>query len=102
MKEQDASQSQPVGAPLQPGVIDALARMPERAILNEKAMAATFGVTTRTVRRMVGRHEVPPGIPLAGRTVWMAGKVLTFLEKKLKEAEESARKRGAAFFRNSP
>ena len=102
MTEQDTPLPQPVEAPLQTGVIDTLARMPERAILNEKAIASIFGVTTRTVRRMVGRHEIPPGIPLAGRTVWMAGKVLTFMEKSLEKAEESARKRALSFSRNSP
>jgi N-methylhydantoinase B/oxoprolinase/acetone carboxylase alpha subunit len=82
------------------GVVDVLARMPERAILDEKAMAEAFRVTPRTVRRMVGRYEIPPGVPLAGKTVWMAGKVLSFLESKMEQAESSARGRAEAFLRN--
>jgi predicted DNA-binding transcriptional regulator AlpA len=102
MDEQETSQSLPVEAPLKTGVIDILARMPERAILDEKAMAEVFGVTTRTVRRMVGRHEIPPGVPLAGKTAWMAGKVLAFLEQKLEQAEKSAMRRNEAFLKNRP
>ena len=84
------------------GILDELALLPEKAILDEKAMATALGVTPRTVRRMVGRREIPPGVRLAGKTVWMAGKVLAWLERKLEKAESSAQRRQAAFCRKSP
>jgi len=79
----------------QTGIRDTLAKLPEKALLDETALAAAFGVTPRTVRRMVGRHEIPPGVPLAGKTVWMAGKVLAFLEAKLDRMQASAQRRAA-------
>ena len=102
MEDRDASQSRPSESPLQTGVIDALARLPEQTLLNEHALAGTFGVTPRTVLCMVKRREIPPGVPFAGRTAWMAGKVLAFIEERLRHAEMSATRRHEAFLKNRP
>ena len=64
-----------------PGVYDALARLPERALVDEGAMARAFGVNGRTIRRMVNRHELPPPLKRAGRALWFAGRVLDWLEE---------------------
>jgi hypothetical protein len=58
--------------------------------MDEKALGTALGVTPRTIRRMVRRHELPPGIPLAGKTVWLAGKILSFLDGKLEQAAKEA------------
>lgn len=84
------------------GVMDILARLPERTLLDEKAMAEAFGVTPRTIRRMVGRHEIPPGVALAGKTVWMAGRALSHIEENLEKAARSAQKRAESFSKNTP
>ena len=89
---QQPRRSQQVATSNRPGVMDGLAKIPARTILREKAMAAAFGVSTRTIRRMVERHELPPGVPLAGKMAWMTGKLLAFLEMKLEQAEKSALK----------
>ena len=60
------------------GVITALAELPQKALLDESAMAKVFSVTPRTIRRMVQRFELPPPIPFAGRSIWLAGRVLAF------------------------
>ena len=80
-----------------PGVglcLDALALLPERTILDERRLAALFGVTDRTVRRMVQRRELPPGVRRAGRCCWMAGLILAHFEaeadRAAKEAERTA------------
>jgi len=77
-----------------------LAEMPEKEILTETALAAALGVTTRTIRRMVGRCEIPPGTRLGGHTVWFAGRVLAYIDKRLEKAEQSAARRDAALGRH--
>ncbi len=74
-----------------PGVlIDALARLPERTILDETRLAAVLGVSGRTVRRMVSRYELPPPISLAGRSMWYSGRVLAHLDAAFERAEKEA------------
>ena len=77
-------------------IIDALAKLPEKAMLDETALAEMFHVTPRTIRRMVQRFELPPPIRLAGRSIWLAGKVLAHIEAAAahmaKDAEVRARK----------
>ena len=73
-----------------PGIMDSLARLPAQSILDEKVLSTALDVTPRTIRRMVRRHELPPGVPFAGKTVWLAGKILSFLEGKLEQAAKEA------------
>jgi len=77
-------------------VISELALLPEKALLNQKALAAVLGVDARTVRRMVDRYEIPPAVPFGGRMMWQAGQVLAFFEKTadrlMCEAEQRAEK----------
>jgi predicted DNA-binding transcriptional regulator AlpA len=61
-------------------VLTKLAELPERAFIDEKALAQALGVTKRTVRRMVGRYELPPPVSFAGRSMWQVRKVLTWFE----------------------
>ena len=71
-------------------LIDSLAILPERAILDQARLADLIGVTTRTVRRMVSRFELPPPTRLMGRSVWFAGRVLAHIEKAVERAERAA------------
>jgi predicted DNA-binding transcriptional regulator AlpA len=91
--EADASAERPSDGP---GVlIDALARLPERAILDETRLASALGVSGRTVRRMVSRYELPPPISMAGRSVWFAGRVLNHLDAAFERAENEANRNAA-------
>ena len=71
-------------------VIIKLAQLPERAILDERALAAALGVSKRTVRRMVGRYELPPPISFSGRSAWQVGKVLAWFEARAERAARDA------------
>jgi hypothetical protein len=62
------------------GALVALAELPPNAILDQTALARALAVGERTIRNMVHRFELPPGVPLAGRKVWFAGRVLAHLE----------------------
>ena len=77
-------------------IITKLAELPRATLLDEKALAQTVGVTKRTVRRMVGRYELPPPVSFAGRSMWQVGKVLSWFEARAeqlaKEAERSAQR----------
>lgn len=80
-----------------PGIlITELAILPEKTILDEARLGSILGVTTRTVRRMVARHELPPPIPFAGRSTWLAGRVLAHIEAKAEQAARTAERRATA------
>jgi predicted DNA-binding transcriptional regulator AlpA len=87
----------------EPGlVIDELATLPERAMLDEARLAALLCVTPRTIRRMVSRFELPPPVPLAGRSVWFAGRILDHIEKAAEKAEREAQRQARRFAELSP
>ena len=92
----------PVAPPIARGILDTLARLPAQAIVDERALATALGITSRTIRRMIGRGELPAPVPLAGRSVWMAGRVLTFLEQKMEKAEAAGDRRIVAISRQTP
>ena len=83
-------------------LIDGLAKMPEKAILDEIRLARILGVSSRTVRRMVARFELPPPVPLAGRSVWLAGRILAHLEAAAERAERDARRTARKIQQLSP
>lgn len=76
--------------PEQEGVLTTLANLPPKAILREDAMARIFGVTPRTIRRMVARFEIPPSIILNGRASWFARRVLSWIEGRAEQREREA------------
>ena len=77
-----------------PGIlIDGLARLPEKTLLDEARLASLLCVTPRTVRRMVSRFELPPSISLGGRSVWFAGRILAHIEEAAERAERDASRR---------
>ena len=79
-----------------PDIITGLAELPSQTLLSEKALADSFGVTPRTVRRMVARFELPPPVTMGGRSTWISDRVLAHLEaraeKAAKKAEQEARR----------
>ncbi|MHC4663543.1 MAG: helix-turn-helix transcriptional regulator [Planctomycetota bacterium] len=77
-------------------VIDDLATLPGKSLIDEKALASALKVTPRTIRRMVSRNEIPPPTRLGGRSCWMVEKILEHFaaraDKAAKEAERQARR----------
>jgi len=73
-------------------LIETLALLPPMAIIDEARLAEEFGVTSRTIRRMVSRFELPPPISLAGRSVWIAGRVLNHLDAAAERTQQLADK----------
>lgn len=82
-------------------VIVELATLPPGALLDETALARTLGVTTRTIRRMVGRYELPPAVSFAGRSTWQAGAVLDWFKARADRVAKEAERRALAFEKHS-
>ena len=79
-----------------PGLaLSELAELPARTIVDERRLADLLKVTGRTIRRMVRRNELPPPVPLAGRSCWVAGKVLAHIEAAADRAAQEAEREAA-------
>ena len=83
-------------------LIDALAALPDKAILDETRLATVFGVTCRTVRRMVSRYELPPPVQLAGRSCWIVERILRHIEAAAERAEREAEREARRFRSMAP
>ena len=80
--------------------LTALAELPAGAMLDETALAAALSVSTRTVRRMVDRCEIPAGVKLGARKMWFAERVLEYLRERADREATEARKAAARFGNN--
>lgn len=78
-------------------IITKLAELPEKALMDERALAEVLGVTKRTIRRMVARYELPPGILFGGRKRWQAGQVLRWFEAEAERMADQAEKEARKF-----
>ncbi len=61
-----------------------------KTILDATRLSEIVGVSPRSLRRMVGRFELPPSIPFGGHSVWLAGKVLEHIEAAAETAQKKA------------
>lgn len=71
-------------------LIDGLAKLPEKSILDEGCLAGVLKISTRTLRRMVARAELPPPIALGGRSIWLSDRLLCYLNSAAERAEKAA------------
>jgi predicted DNA-binding transcriptional regulator AlpA len=78
-------------------IITSLAILPAGAILDEAALARAVGVSTRTIRRMVARYELPPAVSFGGKAMWQAGAVLEWFKARADRAAQAASRRALAF-----
>ena len=73
-----------------------LGELHPNTLLDKVALAQALDVSPRTLRRMVARFEVPPGMTLGGKKIWLAGNVLQFLTERAndlaREAERMSKK----------
>jgi len=80
-------------------MIDELARLPERTIINQGQLARILGFNPRTIHRLVDRGELPPGVPLGNNEVWLAGRILDHLTARVDAKAREAEKRQAKISR---
>ena len=70
-----------------------LAEYASDTLLDQMALSAALSVSPRTLRRMVARSELPPGIPLGRRKVWRVRDVLDYLASRADNAAKEAAER---------
>lgn len=83
-------------------LVDELAKLPERSILDEGRLAGILNISSRTLRRMVARGELPPPIPLGGRSVWLSDRLLSYLNSAAEKAEKAVSEEAKRIARYSP
>jgi len=93
----------PVNSKAGKGVlIDELAKLPEKSILDEGKLAAILRISPRTLRRMVSRAELPPPISLGGRSIWLSDRLLGYLNSAAERAERAVAEESRRISRYSP
>lgn len=74
-----------------------LADLPGETLLDEPALAHLLDTSSRTIRRMVYRGQLPAGIKLGGRRVWMVKKLLEYLTDEADRMAGVSKKTAARF-----
>ena len=69
-------------------VLTKLAELPPDALLDEAALADALSLSTRSIRNLVDRRELPEPFQLCGKR-WRAGTVCEFLTERQNEAIEA-------------
>ena len=73
---------------LSSGIIRELGEFPSGAVISERGLAEIFGRHRVSIKRAVGRGELPPSIRLFGEPIWTAGVLLEHLSKRLDESKK--------------
>lgn len=70
-----------------------MAAMPTSTMIDELTLAGHLQVSTRTIRRMVAHGQIPEGVKIGGRRVWMVGKLLEYVAAEADRLASEARRR---------
>jgi len=84
------------------GIVKLLGELPAGAILDEEALARTFGRSSVTIKRAVERRELPPPIRMFGKPCWTVGVILAHIEARLDAAKRKAERDAARFSQLCP
>jgi len=83
-------------------IIDGLALLPEKTLLDEGRLAAILHVGPRTIHRMSLRGQIPPAIRLGKRKVWIVGRVIAHIEGLAERAARDAERQAKRIAQLSP
>ncbi len=81
--------------PKPPFLTTRLADLPTGSLLDERSLAEVLDVSPRTLRRMVARFEIPPGVKLGARKIWTAGEVLAYIGRRAEDLASASRRTAA-------
>ena len=73
-----------------PATLMDLGRFADGDLITKRELCRSFGCSERTLQRMVERYEIPPPTSLAGRKVWLVGKVKTWIAEAVDRREADA------------
>lgn len=76
--------------PGSPEIVMSLAKYDDGDYITKAGLAEAFGCAERTIQRMVERLELPPSMLLAGRKVWIVGKLRTWIRAVAERKEDEA------------
>ena len=82
-------------------VLDGLALLPEKAMVDEAKLAELLHVSGRTLRRLVARWTLPPPIRVGNRSLWIVGRIVAHLEAAAERAERDAERAARKWRENS-
>ncbi len=85
-----------------PGIIAALGDLGPNALISEGGMAHLFNRHVVSVKRAVGRGELPPPCKLFGANVWTVGVIVKHIECRLEPASQEAETQAKRFRNLSP
>ena len=77
---------------LSPEIVMSLEKYNDGDYITKIGLSEAFGCTERTLQRMVERLEIPPPMLLAGRKVWIVGKLRAWIRTAAERQEEEALK----------
>jgi predicted DNA-binding transcriptional regulator AlpA len=75
-----------------PATLMNLGRYADGDLITKRELCRAFGCSERTLQRMVERFEIPPPMTLAGRKVWIVGKIRAWLVAAAERREAEALK----------
>ena len=81
-----------------PEIVMSLEKYNDGDYITKIGLAEAFGCSERTLQRMVERLELPPPMLLAGKKVWIVGKLRAWIRTAAERQEEEAL-RGIGLFR---
>jgi len=74
-----------------------LGRFNSEDFITKRELCGCFGCSERTLQRMVERYEIPPPTTLAGRKLWIVGKVRDWITEAANRKEAEALKEAKRF-----
>ena len=72
------------------GIIKELGDLPAGAVVTEQGLGRIFDRHKVSIKRAVGRGELPPSIKLFGEQIWTVKALLEHLGKRLDEAKKES------------
>lgn len=58
-----------------------LALLPPDTLVSTNDLTAAFGITPRTITRMIRTGRLPPAIRIGGTNTWLAGRVMKHIKQ---------------------
>ena len=83
-------------------MIAELGNLQPSAIITEEGVAQLFGRHVVSVKRAVGRGELPPPCKLFGANVWTVGTLVRYIESRLEQAAQEAEREASRLAKLSP
>ncbi|MBU48724.1 MAG: hypothetical protein CL920_08515 [Deltaproteobacteria bacterium] len=89
-------------SPTPKGIIAELGSWPPSTIITEEYVANLFKRCPTSIKRAVGRGELPPPTRLMGKPTWTVGTIVRHIEARLEESAKDAERTRRRLKAHSP